>query len=195
MTGHPSLPDPDDEKRIVKESDRIVEEHVAEPPPKKHSEEGPHRDEIRHLVGPQVGISPLSQSPVEQGADYESGQIGQPVPAEAESPDFQKKRAQVMDIVGEKHRHGSSRRNLRGAISLTVRSSWNDPLTTDETFPPPPYHPVLLRCDDHPDWMHHDPEPARPLLPPNCSGSLHPDAPSPSLSPFSDTRKVTQKFG
>ena len=73
MAGHASLPDTKKNQGVMEEPVGIIKEHVAETPSQKHAKESAHRDEIRNLIGPQIGISTLRKMLIKQDADDESG--------------------------------------------------------------------------------------------------------------------------
>ena len=103
MTGHPPFPNTKENQRIVKKLISIIKKHVSETPPQKYPKEGPHCDEITHLIWPQIRISKHGESPVEKDADDKSRQVGQSVPTQSESPEMNQEGAQIMNVISHQH--------------------------------------------------------------------------------------------
>ena len=97
----------------------IVEEKVAEPSPKEHTDYQ-RDDEVRNLAGRQRGAPGAAIAHHQPAAGDESKDVGQPIPADSHiSPEADDKRTEVVDPVGERqedlHREFESSAAIRTA--------------------------------------------------------------------------------
>ena len=101
MAGHPSIPDLKKNQGVVEELIPVIEEHVSQTPAQQDAKERTHGDEICDLIGPQVGISILCKTTIQQDPYDESRQIRQPIPTDTNSSaEMDQKGTQIMNVVG-----------------------------------------------------------------------------------------------
>lgn len=97
----------------------VVEEHVAEAPPENDTKKGHQGDEVRHLVGANLGQVPLRQPEHDAVGQVETQDVGESVPMEGDGiADLEQVRAEIVQVIGGGwERHGGRKEVQPGALS------------------------------------------------------------------------------
>jgi hypothetical protein len=124
MARHAAVPEPEKQERIRTKRVEIVEQHVTQPPAEHDAEDRAPDDEIAHRLGLEIGVALTRKALVERDADEERGHVGEAIPAHAKTGrELDEKRAEVVNVVGEKHRSpGACTGPARASTQLMVRS-------------------------------------------------------------------------